>query len=657
VFFENLCKAFVTRFGGQIDIEKSLSLAAYNAHNRGEEAFPLSELLRVLKTGTESVGLTNIDVRDIANWLVSSLVIVPYSGGRVAFVHQSITEYLAAAELARRYQSSPDILKEKLPLMKWDQTLYMTLSLLPPVDADVFLQDIITADFTLALRAAKYIEVGREEVVAKLLNEIPERIKESESLAEQIAWILKSSLPISELHEPQIRSLMKLGNTIGGAAAKRLAELKGVAVKQELMQLLIEARHDYNYCSNGIAPALKPFITNDDVHEIVVLADSIQDEVTPDADDSVAQGFISAAGALLSELDISVIRQELLPEAKTDQIPEIRARIICAMLWDCHSTAALNLAGELLLRGINRAATAIYFIANFVRLDDQLSWSSFTFYHAERLISIVERPDDESWGLRALKFLCEARPDLAEVVKIQAYTKSGLEKAALTYCLEPDNTNPVFEAMAELLCMSSTQCGNEPIHILDDIELDWTGHELLFVQLLKLRDKKLALILLENIYKNDDWTTEKLEIGSIDWWLDWMFEEDDSKSQYWFLYRLGEFLGNFVNEETRRAFVVEFNRPGSKFRKLLLDFILPHCSELTTEAFNEDSISFMLADLSQEGSVSGFGDHLIGMTSTEHFITERLLPLLPDADQPLLRKLQEVIRQAGDRHGRRYLLE
>ena len=657
VFFENLRKAFVTRFGGQIEIEKSLSLAAYNAHNRGEEAFPLSELLRVLKTGTESVGLTNIDVRDVANWLVSSSVLVPYSGGRVAFVHQSVTEYLAATELARRYQSSPDILKEKLLLRRWDQTLYMTLSLLPPEDADVFLQDVITADFTLALRAAKYIEVGREEVVAKILNEIPERIKESESLAEQIAWILESSLPISEIHEPQIRSLMKLGNMIGGAAAKRLAELKGVAVKQELMQLLIEARDDYNYCRNGIAPALKPFITNDDVHEIVVLADSIQDEVTLDTGDEVAEGFISAVGALLAELDISIIKQELLPEAKTEQIPEIRARIICDMLWHRHSTAALNLAGELLLRGINQAATAIYFISNFARPEHGLSWASFTFGHADRLVSMVESRDNKSWSLEALKCLCEARPDLIDVVSIRTDTKSGIEKAALLYCVDPENTTPMFEAMAELVSMSTAQCGNEQTHLLEHIELDWAGHEPLFVQLLKLRDKKLALALLNNVYPDDDWTTAKLEIGAIDWWLDWMLEPDDPDSQYWFYHLLGWFLGHFVNDETRRAFVIEFNKPGSKFRRLLLDFVLPNCSDLTTEEFNEDSISFMLADLSQEGSVSSFGRHLLCTTATEHFVTERLLPLLPDAEQPLLRNLHEVLIRIGTCHGRRYLLE
>lgn len=143
IFFRNLHKSFAMRFSEQLDLEKALSFAAYDALSRGEEAFPLSELCRVLQRSTEALGVSDIDVREVANWLVSASVLIPYTGGRVAFVHQSMTEYLAAEELARRYLSSPHILKEKLSLTRWDQALFLTLSLLPPAQSDVFLQDVI----------------------------------------------------------------------------------------------------------------------------------------------------------------------------------------------------------------------------------------------------------------------------------------------------------------------------------------------------------------------------------------------------------------------------------------------------------------------------------------------------------------------------------
>src|SRR5574341_2672746 len=75
LFFDNLRNAFVARFGKQFDIQNALSFAAYDALNRGEEAFPLSEFLQILRTNIETAGLVEIDVRDIANWLVASAVL------------------------------------------------------------------------------------------------------------------------------------------------------------------------------------------------------------------------------------------------------------------------------------------------------------------------------------------------------------------------------------------------------------------------------------------------------------------------------------------------------------------------------------------------------------------------------------------------------
>ena len=222
VFFENLRGRFETRFSVQLDIETVLSRAAYGALNRGEEAFPLSELLRILQTSAETLGLVDVDAREIANWLVSASVLIPYTRGRVAFVHQSVTEYLAASELARRYRSSPHILNEKLSITRWDQALFMTLSLLPGTLAETFLNDIIKADFALALRAAKYLEVGREEVVSKLLSDIPERIQALERSDFKIEWTVESDLPLTDAHEVYLRTLIGLGNMIGAAGVCRV---------------------------------------------------------------------------------------------------------------------------------------------------------------------------------------------------------------------------------------------------------------------------------------------------------------------------------------------------------------------------------------------------------------------------------------------------
>lgn len=658
IFFDNLRNAFATRFGKQFDIENTLSFVAYDALNRGEEAFPLSEFLQILKTNLEAAGLSEFDVRDVANWLVASSILIPHTGGRVAFVHQSVTEYLAAAELAHQYQNSPQILREKLSLTRWDQALFLTLSLLPPVQAEAFLQDVIKADFALALNAAKYIEVERDKIVSRLLVEIHERISDLDPFDNEVEWALESSLPLTEAHEPHLRLIMKYGNSIGAAAVIRLVAIKGAEVKDELLQLLLDYCDDYNFCSNGIARALRPFVTPEDAKTIVMWADSLRDKVAADSGEDEIDGFISGAAGFLNSLDLSVIRQEFLPHDEQEKLSEIRAEILCRVLEGHRSTTALNFAGELLLRGVNKAAVAIYFIGKFSEPED-LSWAVFTKDHVFNLESIL-LDSDNSWGLNALQCICDARPDLAEVVKERALKKTGIEKAAMLYCVSPSDMLQIFQALSELMELSDEERHKQPFQIFRRIEFDWTGKEALFVSLLRLRDLEIASALFGGSSPPDVPNLGKLDIGQIEWWLEWMKDvlgDEPEKSDYWFLNQLGELFGEHLESDTQNLFVDEFNRSGSKFRQILLRFVLPCFKNITTETFSDDSISFMLADLNREGSVSSFYGHLLGKTATEQFVIERLLPLLADAKPPFSKNIHRVLIQAGSRHGRRYVLE
>ena len=52
--------------------------------------------------------------------------------------------------------------------------------------------------------------------------------------------------------------------------------MKGEKVKDELLQLLVDRRDDFNLCANGVGPALKPFAEDSDVERIAAWADSIE---------------------------------------------------------------------------------------------------------------------------------------------------------------------------------------------------------------------------------------------------------------------------------------------------------------------------------------------------------------------------------------------
>ena len=136
-----------------------------------------------------------------------------------------------------------------------------------------------------------------------------------------------------------------------------------------------------------------------------------------------------------------------------------------------------------------------------------------------------------------------------------------------------------------------------------------------------------------------------------------MMEEWAEDGDGWFLIQLGGLFGHHLSSDVREEFVSEFNKPRSKFTGVLLHFVIPCLPDLSTDAFSEDSVSLLLADLDCDSGARSFRPHVLGSTATEKFVTERLVPLLSRAKEPGLSKLQAVLRQAGSRHNRRYFVE
>jgi len=650
--FNNLRKEFELHFNVSLDLENALSLVAYEAINTGEEAQLLDDILKVLGEQLRHLSADKHDPLDIANWLASKSILIPYKGSRVAFFHQSVTEFLASSELARLYQASPSILSEKLSLMRWDQALFLTLSLLPPEKSAQFLAAIIDVDFSLALKATKYLEFERDEVIAKMLAEIPGKVSGGFEGDNKIAHALEYYLPVNSSHKHLLRQIIALGDSIGGSAVECLVRLEGPSVKDELLQSLFDHRDDYNFCCNGVAPAIGRFIKDGDLDVLIRFADIIEHESTPGLDDKSRHGFTCSMGALLENIELASIRKAFFPADASAAIPEIRAEILSSILQPRQTADAMELAGELLLRGYAKAATTMHFIANHSETEMATLWRSFSGRHAEALIShlhIAHKEHETVWALKSLKQLCEARPDLAEIVSAQALSENGLLKTALLYCVSQTGEASVYETLRSLAQMDKEQRSREPIHLLAEMELKWAGREELLVDLLKLRDRNLARGLIEFYPWSEHFGN--LEIGPIYWWLDWLSE---SQGDWWLLDRLSSLFRNHLTPDARTAFLAEFNKPDSTYRPILAISVLRARNDLTTDHFTEETISYLISTLNTNQH-RDFRGHLLGHTATESFVEERLLPMLGKDDEPLASNLREILSQAGGRHGRRYI--
>lgn len=192
--------------------------------------------------------------------------------------------------------------------------------------------------------------------------------------------------------------------------------------------------------------------------------------------------------------------------------------------------------------------------------------------------------------------------------------------------------------------------------LLQQLELNWIGHEGLFVQLLKLRNSIFAFHLIDGVaMHNEKEHIGVIEIGAIEWWLEWLSSKVNPEKHWWFQNRLSLLFAYALKTETKDAFLAEFNKRGSIYREVLAQTILLARADLSTDDFSEDALSYLLQSLLESSANISLG-HLLGHTATETFVTERLMPLYLTAQEPLKTNLMAILAQAGSRHGRRYIL-
>lgn len=646
----NIQSSFESRFDTSVSLECVLCEVAFAAMDRGEEAFPLSELLSLLRNGLASVGVESL-ANEVANWLVSKQLLIPYSGARVAFIHQSVTEYLAATELARRYVLVPAVLRERVILRRWDQALFLTLSMLNDLDASRFIRDVIDADIEMALTAVKYVEQGRDELVSRILEVIAGRDEDLDfSEKSNIAMLLAWSLPVTAQHAKKLREIMVTGDMLGAAAAQKLVEIEGVKVKCELIELLVKRPGDYNLGANGIGRALRDIAEEADVRMFRNAVNDLSFDLPFDIDD--CHGFTSAVSEALADVDFGVVREAFFPAAVETPEQCVCAEIISGITKGDKSHPSVRASVDLLAIGWPGAVFALSLGANKIDAD---SWKLFGSEHIDILISsIVSKDENAGWALRLLSRLSDAGRDASMHIARALPRASAVPRVALLSILEPNDESQVEELLRSLVREGTRDFSAADYNILSEISFSWRGRESLFVELCRLGDSKLLYYLCDwvEIYGyHEQENVGVLDVGDIEFWLAWMKAERDP--MFWD--RLSSMFSSRITKEKRKEFLDEFNRPNSAYRDVLSKAVLLQQPDLSTDDFSSDAISYLLAELRRDGWPYGFRGSLLGATATERFVQQNLLPLVRDANGLVLRNVRLVLSEAGKRHGRRYL--
>jgi hypothetical protein len=639
-----------------LDLVKILRPVAYQALNSGEEAFPLTRLLRAIEANAPGSAADGTSASDIANGLVAHSILIPYSGERIAFVHQSITEYLASFELAERFGATPELLREKLSLRRWDQALFLALShLKPPLDHQFF-HAVLNIDLGLAIASAKFVEVGRDQLVSELLDEL---IRRGDSIDRhdffQVESAMINSFPVNESHLPKLTQLLRSAHPLRGTAFRYVVGIRGRAVKNEYLRLLVEFRGDYNFCANVVGPTLAQFATDEDLATLAQWSRELEIGLKDgEFEEKEYHGFVFGGAAFAARLSFASVRQYLLPLSREELVASpLRTELIRNIALDLKTTDALKCACDLLLLGDIKVSFIIHLILAHSDSEGHLNVNLLAISHIEALLTIFCNTNSEynMWAGGAIDDVCKCRPDLRPMVESRAAEMSGIQRAHLLMCVRQDQA-PLFVALEALLLVSNDELRAADSTSIYHSNLNWKGKETLLLSLLARKDPRLCRGLIGIGIPVDLKGFGKVEILNSTWWLEWLAECLDV-NDHWLVGTLSSFLGKYATKSLTHRMVTAFNDPTSEHRSLILSHVLPFFDSVSTEDLSDEGVLFAIDHLLRE-EISIFGGTFLGGTATESFVNEKILPLLSRVGEAEVLRVRQALDEAGQRHGRRY---
>lgn len=635
-FVNDLDRGFAERFFVNRPLITALSRVAYRALDDEREAFPLSwltdELLMIAGTSVTST-------QDMVNWLIARGAVIPYSGGRISFVHQSITEYCAAVELVRLSEAGIFSQRETVALKKWDQCLFMALGMMAESKANEILDFLTRTDLALAFSAVRYADENQSASISKLLAILVER---GHDKTDSMPWHFGlPRLPLGAEHAGYLEEILTFGGTLAGEAVEALTIIRGEDYKPTLLELLDREKDDYNFSVNGIARALKPLLVESDLPHLLTIAIG-----------AASTGNENSGSAVRDVL--SWFEPDKLIAAARDHMDSPPSpgllRILCGALGNREDKRSFEILADFVLELQDEAITAFYFC--LPHDDDALKdmVGVLTLNHVHALWQ--GRFSAEFWD-EALRRVCHLRPDLAEEMASIARGTEGIERIALLSCLSGDLAI-IHEELERLASQSNSELALQPFNITDLADLDWTGTGSLYPRLL-VRDVPL----LRSSLLGGSSPCEIRGLGSLGPEalipISEMAAALQGEEHYWHKRQLGGIVARYGDQDVRSYLLDQLSHGKLPVRRWVKTYVLPFLDNVSTDDMSEDAIGFLLADLSRTDALSIWNNPL-GHVASERFVTERLIPLCRGASETVLSNIRIVLKAAGDRHGRRYLL-
>lgn len=634
-FFYNINYKFNNEFNQKVDLTLALKSIAFFSINQGKEVLKVQEVLSKLKISLKTQSKNETSAEKVLDWLIKEEIIIPMPNARLSFFHQSITEYLAAMELSTLYRVSPEILEECLIYTRWDQALFLTVGFLNENEATQFIEQVLEKDIVLALNATKYIEYKSENIVTSILDFIINNISTFKNKLEfNIDYPLKS-MTVTELHEPQLRLLLNEGNLFGKVAMELLYKIKGKSMKNEILDLLIKNCKDFNFVSY-----LDRILKNDiEISDIKYLISEIKDYNKEDI-----SGLQITITNMLATFEIEEINSIFL---KIEELTDIEIEIYCETLKEICNEYAIGRLIDLIHLKKESAIFNLYLIIEDIEFDKDI-------LNEKLIIDILSFITEKAkWCVGLLITICSLKPELRIYLQYLNTSKSisKIERLVIFYVLNNTGSESFWIEYEEFI--------KNPIVSIEIIvafdELDWTNREEIISFIFERKDIKLFGIFLKSVRHNPNFEFH-MGLEEIKELLNWLenIESSGKTSEefYWILELTKEFIISHTEKSIQKEIVQLFDSEDCPFR-MFVEQVVFELPSVTTDSLSEDTIQFCINNLYRKRY--SFHTINIGQISTESFVQNKLMPLLSQSNEVLRFNLQEVLRQAGNAHKKRYI--
>lgn len=641
-FISSIERRFAEVFGVGIDLITAMQRHAYAALERGNEAFAVNDLEAEIMA--VSPDLAPAQLEKIVNWLASEEIIIPMRGQRAAFVHQSVTEFLAACELKVQLKQQSGDVERLINLRRWDNAIFLALGMLDEPFAAALINEILARDPTFALNAVRYVQYGREALIEKILKAV---ISLPSSTLDYQARFAFNRLPFVPSHEQALRRILLLPS-LRGEALEGLAKILGCSVKQELIDFMFSERgYTATQC---ISNALEHLVESADLSMLVERLVSA-DPVSLDDEDGVTHNQVAAVAKVIGNFTSAEISRETLARLNMFDVggQRIVAALICDIFAKHKSVEVLAMVMEVARLRLSKNLFALYLN---VRFRSDLRFAFVNALDNEFFDTIVYYIDQgDRWSVELLE-ACAEEDAVHNRSLAEAERSYGIRKCIFEYCATRD-ANSLFEAL-EAWLQGGTLEELRLLQLIDFADLDWSGRHDLLIAALTLRNRELARLVLGGSSPPSFTGLESVDLGEVTPWLNWLIQLTEDKSNVdgasWVAMQLANLIARSSAPDNKVQLLKLLNQGSPAQQQALTTMILGYMEGLSISDFSPQALELLKSQVIRGQGGGVMFPHVLALVADEAFIRGELFPLAVQSNESY-NAVARIARDAGKRLG------